>query len=101
MCADSFEVFFDGGLPGTALGGACAATGKGKKHCVIWARQGSEPHTWEGPQSILKTNHVPFLPHFIDEKTETQRKGLSDLHVTLKQADARQDCSVGFRVPPV
>lgn len=41
MSANSFEVFSGNGLPGTALSGACAAKGKGRKYCLWENRQTS------------------------------------------------------------
>lgn len=39
------------------------------------------------------------LSHFIDEKTETPRKGLTDLQMTLEQAEAEAGLACRFPSP--
>ena len=71
---------------------ACAAEGKGRKSYLSdigWVRQGLELDAWEGPGGSRSPSTAPSLPHFMDEKTETQRKGLSDLHMILEQAEGK------------
>lgn len=106
MSANSFEVVSGNGLPGTALSGACAAKGKGRKYYLSENRQtssgsGKAQNRAHGNLTEDTQNQpCPFpFSHFIDEKTETQRKGLRDLPMTLEPAEAEAGLECRFPGP--
>lgn len=73
---------------------ACGRTGR---HPLGQARL--RPGHMGTSQRIPKTNHALFLSHFIDEKTETQRKGLRDLPMTLEPGEAEAGLVCRFPGP--
>lgn len=97
--ANSFEVFFGNGLPRPAVRGLVQLKAKEESHLSKnsrrqLVRQGSELDTGGDLGGSSRPTTSVSLSHFTDEKTETQRTGLSD--TILERLKGRQDWSPGL-----